>query len=122
VFTRTLDLAGQREALAQTHAYFRIYLMRVERRESDAIVCMVDFWFGGRAYCQAPSTRRAILNATAEWNPKDVQAAFVAAIPASQQHTIPSLTHSRRTYRGKAVSIVLRPFWALICFLDSTWA
>ena len=84
VFTRALELAGEREALAQTHAYFRTYLMRVELREPDAIASMVDFWFGSGAYAKLPPHVRQFLNAAAERNAKDVEAASSEAILASE--------------------------------------
>jgi pimeloyl-ACP methyl ester carboxylesterase len=84
VFVRALDLAGERKALLETHAFFTTYLVRAAFAESDAIALMIDFWLGAGAYAKLSSSVRGFLNRATARNADDVRAAFAETLTAAQ--------------------------------------
>jgi pimeloyl-ACP methyl ester carboxylesterase len=84
VFMRALELAGERETLAETGAFFTAYLLRVESAEPDAIGLMIDFWLGSGAYEKLPPSTRKFLNGAAAKNAQDVRASFAETVSAAQ--------------------------------------
>jgi pimeloyl-ACP methyl ester carboxylesterase len=84
VFMRALDLAGERETLAEAQAFFATYLLRVESAEPDAIGLMIDFWLGSGTYEKLSPPMRKFLNGAAANNAQDVRASFAETISAAQ--------------------------------------
>ena len=84
VFMRALELAGEREELAKTRAFFETYLARVDADDRDAIGLMVDFWFGPRSYARLPANVREFLKSAAHKNATDVHSSFAEQVLAEE--------------------------------------
>jgi pimeloyl-ACP methyl ester carboxylesterase len=82
VLMRALELAGEREELANTRAFFEAYLGRIDANDRDAIGLMVDFWFGPRSYARLPASMREFLKSAAHKNAVDVRASFAEQVSA----------------------------------------
>jgi pimeloyl-ACP methyl ester carboxylesterase len=84
VFMRALELAGERETLAETHALFTTYLLRLDSAAPGAIGLMIDFWLGSGAYEKLPPPTREFLDGAAAKNAQDIRASFAETVSAAQ--------------------------------------
>jgi pimeloyl-ACP methyl ester carboxylesterase len=84
VFMRALHLAGAREMLLETRAFFTSYLVRVAFAEPDAVSLMIDFWLGAGAYARLPPSAQRQLAGLAAKNAEDVRASFSETITAAE--------------------------------------
>ncbi|CEJ14344.1 Non-heme chloroperoxidase [bacterium YEK0313] len=81
VFFRALELSGDTAALDEAGRYFSAYAARAAIGERDAIIDMVDYWFGQGAFGHLPPPVQDFLRGAAERNAVDVNASFAESLP-----------------------------------------
>ena len=81
VFFRALELNGDDAPLDEAGRYFSAYAARAAAEERDAIIDMVDYWFGRGAFDQLPPPVQGFLRTAAPRNAVDVKASFAEPLP-----------------------------------------
>lgn len=81
VFFRALELAGETGPLEAARRHFSAYAVRAAAEEPDAIIDMVDYWFGAGAFSQLPPPVQGFLRGAAPRNAVDVRASLSETLP-----------------------------------------